>query len=147
MDYFCGLGFGGLSVINFGVYIIGVWDEYDEWVRFVIDDSFVWKVMQCCFKFFEVFDVWLLVGVFVKYVVFDLLFYGDVGMFKVGYVLEWECDLELMFDIIKEVGFFINFDYNFGNLIGMLVLINLVQLGLCFMVKDLIILYLRNLIV
>jgi choline dehydrogenase-like flavoprotein len=147
MDYSRGLGLGGSSAINFGVYTIGARDEYDEWARLVTDDSFAWKAMQRRFKSLEAFDARLPAGVSAKYAAPDPLSHGDAGTLKVGYAPEWERDLEPMLDIIKEAGLPTNPDHNSGNPIGMSVLINSAQSGLRSTAKDLITPYPRNLTV
>ncbi|KAK0388840.1 hypothetical protein NLU13_5083 [Sarocladium strictum] len=138
MDYSRGLGLGGSSAINFGVYTLGARDEYNEWARLVDDESYSWTSMQQRFKSLEAFDPSLPPGATDRYAAPDPSNHGNAGSLKVGYAPEWERDLEPMLDVISEAGFPANPDHNSGNPIGMSVLINSAQQGLRSTAKDLI---------
>lgn len=138
LDYSRGLGLGGSSAINFGVYTIGARDEYREWARLVDDESYDWESMQQRFKDLETFDARLPSNISTKFGTPTMANHGSAGPLKVGYAAEWERDLAPMLDIITEAGFPSNPDHNSGNPIGMSVLINSARSGLRSTAKDLI---------
>ncbi|KAI0012721.1 hypothetical protein F4779DRAFT_614168 [Xylariaceae sp. FL0662B] len=124
LDYSRGLGLGGSSAINFGVYSVGASGDYDEWARIVGDDAFKWQHMQCRFKELETFNSKLPAGINKKYAAPKAEDHGTSGPLKVGYAAEWEDDLPPVLDLFEQAGFPLNPDHNSGNPIGMSVLIN-----------------------
>ncbi|KAJ1322824.1 choline dehydrogenase [Microdochium nivale] len=129
LDYSRGLGLGGSSAINFGVYSVGARDDYDEWARLVRDDAFSWAKMQPRFKALESFDRTLPQGVDAKYASPRAEDHGSQGPLKVGYAAEWEKDLTEMVDIFETGGWKVNPDHNSGDPLGMSVLINSAHKG------------------
>ncbi|KAI1337491.1 hypothetical protein F5Y15DRAFT_390578 [Xylariaceae sp. FL0016] len=124
LDYSRGLGLGGSSAINFGVYSVGARDDYDEWARIVGDDAFKWEPTQARFKALETFHGDLPPSVESKYAAPDSSDHGSSGPLHVGYAAEWETDLPPLMDNFKEAGFPLNPDHNSGNPLGMSILVN-----------------------
>lgn len=124
IDYSRGLGLGGSSAINFGVYTVGAKDDYEEWARIVGDNEFAWNQIQKRFKALESFHDDVPAGVGAKYAGAKASDHGKSGPLHVGFASEWERDLPEMLDIIEDAGFPLNPDHNSGNPIGMSVLIN-----------------------
>ncbi|KAI1075857.1 hypothetical protein F5B20DRAFT_367830 [Whalleya microplaca] len=129
LDYSRGLGLGGSSAINFGVYSIGASDDYDEWARIVGDDAFKWEHVQRRFKELETFNGEIPAGINKKYAAPKASDHGTSGPLKVGYAAEWEDDLPPVLDLFEKAGFPLNPDHNSGNPIGMSVLVNSAHKG------------------
>lgn len=130
IDYSRGLGMGGSSAINFGVYTVGARDDYDEWARIVGDDAFRWDHIQPRFKSLETFHGDLPAGL-------DKIFstpkhsdHGTSGGLHVGFTVDVERDLPDVLDVFKQAGFPFNSDHNSGNPIGMSLMINSAHNGL-----------------
>lgn len=147
IDYSRGLGLGGSSAINFGVYTIGSRDDYEEWANVTHDESFSWKDMQRRYKSLETFDRRIPPGVSTRYASPSPDDHGDSGRLHVGYAPEWERDLPALLDVFEQAGLPLNPDHNSGNPIGMSVLINSSQGGLRSTARDLITPQPRNLTV
>ncbi|KAI0905045.1 hypothetical protein F4823DRAFT_159073 [Ustulina deusta] len=137
LDYSRGIGLGGSSAINFGVYSIGARDDYEEWARLVGDNSFGWDCMQRRFKNLESFDPALPAGVSAKYAAPKASDHGFSGPLKVGYASEFEDDFPHMLDVFEKGGWPLNPDHNSGNPIGMATVINSAQSGLHSTASDL----------
>ncbi|KAL9563838.1 hypothetical protein ACKAV7_012010 [Fusarium commune] len=137
LDYSRGMGLGGSSAINFGVYTVGARDDYEEWSRIVGDDAFRWEKIQERFKRLETFTGETPHGVDAKYVSPNPEDHGRSGMLQVGYARQWEDDLIPMLDIFQGAGFSLNPDHNSGNPLGMSVLINSCHNGVRSTAKDL----------
>ncbi|KAI0185515.1 hypothetical protein EV127DRAFT_396759 [Xylaria flabelliformis] len=137
LDYSRGLGLGGSSAINFGVYSTGARDDYEEWARIVGDSSFSWDHMQRRFKNLESFDPALPPGVSAKYAAPKAADHGFAGPLKLGYASEFEDDFPHMLDIFEKAGWPLNPDHNSGNPIGMATVINSAQCGLRTTANDL----------
>ncbi|KAL2206841.1 alcohol oxidase [Sarocladium strictum] len=138
LDYSRGLGLGGSSAINFGVWSVGSRDEYDEWARLVGDESYGWLAMQRRLKELEEFDPRLPADVSTKYAKPNPADHGSSGKLKIGYAPEFERDLTPMLDVFEDAGLPLNPDHNSGNPLGMSVLINTAQSGLRSTSKDLV---------
>ncbi|KAI1288980.1 hypothetical protein F5Y03DRAFT_378785 [Xylaria venustula] len=137
LDYSRGLGLGGSSAINFGVFSRGARDDYEEWARIVGDDSFGWDPMHRRFRDLESFDPALPAGVSSKYAAPKASDHGHSGPLKLGYAGEFEDDFPLMLDIFEKAGWPLNPDHNSGNPIGMATVINSAQGGLRSTASDL----------
>lgn len=124
IDYSRGLGMGGSSAINFGVYSVGARDDYEEWARIVGDDAYAWKPIQRRLKALETFHGDLPQGIDSKYASPKEDDHGTAGPLHVGFASEWERDLPPLLDIFQQAGFPLNPDHNSGNPIGMSVMIN-----------------------
>lgn len=124
IDYSRGLGMGGSSAINFGVYSVGARGDYEEWARIAGDDAFAWKSIQGRLKSLETFHGDLPPGVESKYASPKPDDHGMAGPLHVGFASEWERDLPPLLDLFEQAGFPLNPDHNSGNPIGMSVLIN-----------------------
>lgn len=136
IDYSRGLGLGGSSAINFGVYTIGARDDYDEWARLVGDDTFAWAPMQKRFKSLESFHESQHAN-FASYAQPRPENHGASGPLHVGYANEWEDDLPPLLDTFKAAGWPVNPDHNSGDPVGMSVLITTSHKGLRSTAKDL----------
>ena len=130
IDYSRGLGMGGSSAINFGVYSVGASNDYNEWARIVDDEAFAWKPIQRRLKDLETFHGELPPGVDSKYASPKESDHGSSGPLQVGFASEWERDLPPLLDVFEQAGFPLNPDHNSGNPIGMSVLINSSYKGL-----------------
>ncbi|ORY71500.1 uncharacterized protein BCR38DRAFT_11301 [Pseudomassariella vexata] len=139
IDYPRGRGVGGSSAINFSIYNIGAHDDYEEWARFVGDDTFQWKKMHQRFKDLETFHGGLPEGVDKKYAAPKLSDHGTSGPIHVGYAAEWEDDVLPLLDLFQEAGFPLNPDHNSGDPLGMSVLINSAHRGIRSTAKDLLV--------
>jgi choline dehydrogenase-like flavoprotein len=137
LDYSRGLGLGGSSAINFGVFSIGARDDYEAWARIVGDNSFGWDHMHRRFKNLESFDPALPAGISPKYAAPKASDHGFSGPLKVGYASEFEDDFPHMLDIFEKAGWPLNPDHNSGNPIGMATVINSAQCGLRSTANDL----------
>ncbi|KAH8156235.1 hypothetical protein CIB48_g12014 [Xylaria polymorpha] len=137
LDYSRGLGLGGSSAINFGVFTTGTRDDYEEWARIVGDKSFSWDCMHRRFKTLESFDPALPAGVSAKYAAPKGSDHGFSGPLKVGYAGEFEDDFPHMLDIFEKAGWPLNPDHNSGNPIGIAPVINSAQRGLRSTANDL----------
>ncbi|KAE8154984.1 hypothetical protein BDV25DRAFT_135320 [Aspergillus avenaceus] len=124
IDYSRGLGMGGSSAINFGVYSVGAQDDYEEWARVVGDDAYRWKNIQSRYKALETFHGDLPAGIDSKYASPRPENHGSSGPLHVGFASEWEQDLPPLLDVFEQAGFPLNPDHNSGNPLGMSVLIN-----------------------
>ncbi|KAI9374458.1 hypothetical protein BJX61DRAFT_498366 [Aspergillus egyptiacus] len=124
IDYSRGLGMGGSSAINFGVYSVGARDDYNEWARIVGDDAYRWEHIQRRFKALETFHGTIPAGLNSKYAAPAAEDHGSDGPLHVGFAKEWERDLTELLDVFEQAGFPLNPDHNSGNPIGMSVLIN-----------------------
>lgn len=124
IDYSRGLGMGGSSAINFGVYSVGARDDYEEWARIAGDDAFSWKPIQRRLKSLETFHGDLPLGIDSKYASPKADDHGTAGPLHVGFASEWERDLAPLLDVFEQAGFPLNPDHNSGNPIGMSVMIN-----------------------
>lgn len=130
IDYSRGLGMGGSSAINFGVYTVGARDDFEEWARIVGDDDFAWKPIQQRYKDLETFHGDVPAGIDKQYAAPKASDHGSSGGLHVGFASEWERDLPPLLDVIESAGFPLNPDHNSGNPIGMSVLINSSHKGL-----------------
>ncbi|KAJ8108482.1 hypothetical protein ONZ43_g6412 [Nemania bipapillata] len=137
LDYSRGLGLGGSSAINFGVFSIGARDDYEEWARIVDDTSFSWDRMQQRFKNLESFDPALPEGVSARYAAPKESDHGSSGPLKLGYAGEFEDDFPQMLDVFESAGWPLNPDHNSGNPIGMATVINSSQQGVRTTANDL----------
>ncbi|KAI0095528.1 hypothetical protein GGR51DRAFT_95291 [Nemania sp. FL0031] len=137
LDYSRGLGLGGSSAINFGVFSRGARDDYAEWARIVDDQSFGWDPMFRRFKNLESFDPALPAGISAKYAAPKASDHGDSGPLKLGYGVEFEDDFPDMLDIFEKAGWPLNPDHNSGNPIGMATVINSAQGGVRSTANDL----------
>ncbi|KAI1430289.1 hypothetical protein F5Y12DRAFT_15141 [Xylaria sp. FL1777] len=137
VDYSRGLGLGGSTAINFGVFSIGARDDYEEWARIVGDNAFGWDRMQQRFKDLESFDPALPAGVSAKYAKPKASDHGSSGPLKLGYAGEFEDDFPQMLDIFEKSGWPLNPDHNSGNPIGMATVINSAQRGVRSTANDL----------
>ncbi|KAI5862618.1 hypothetical protein GGS23DRAFT_84659 [Durotheca rogersii] len=138
VDYSRGLGLGGGSAINFGVFSVGARDDYEEWANIVGDDSFRWENIQKRFKRLETFHGALPAGIDKKYAAPKPEDHGTSGPLKVGYAAEWEKDLPDLLDTFEKAGFPLNPDHNSGNPIGMATVINSSNCGVRSTAADLI---------
>ncbi|KAI8952132.1 hypothetical protein F4801DRAFT_242174 [Xylaria longipes] len=129
LDYSRGLGLGGSSAINFGVFSTGARDDYEEWARIVGDNSFGWDCMHRRSKDLESFDPALPAGISAKYAAPRASDHGFSGSLKIGYACEFEDDFPHMLDIFEKTGWPLNPDHNSGNPIGMATVINSAQRG------------------
>ncbi|KAI0465863.1 hypothetical protein F4859DRAFT_499487 [Xylaria cf. heliscus] len=130
IDYSRGLGLGGSSAINFGVFSIGARDDYEEWARIVGDNAFNWDYMHRRFKNLESFDPSLPANVSAKYAAPKVSDHGVSGPLKVGYGGEFEDDFPHLLDVFEKAGWPLNLDHNSGNPIGIATGINSAQRGL-----------------
>lgn len=130
IDYSRGLGMGGSSAINFGVYSVGARHDYNEWARIVGDKSFAWEPIHRRLKNLETFHGDLPKGINSKYASPKESDHGKSGPLQVGFASEWERDLPPLLDVFEQAGFPLNPDHNSGNPIGMSVLINSSHKGL-----------------
>ncbi|CAJ2507650.1 Uu.00g088360.m01.CDS01 [Anthostomella pinea] len=137
LDYSRGLGLGGSSAINFGVFTRGARDDYEEWARIVGDDNFRWEPIWARFKRLETFHGELPPTIDKKYAAPKAEDHGSAGPLHVGYAAEWETDLPPLMDLFEEAGFSVNPDHNSGNPLGMSILINSSSKGLRSTAKDL----------
>ncbi|GAP84463.1 putative choline dehydrogenase [Rosellinia necatrix] len=137
LDYSRGLGLGGSSAINFGVYSTGARDDYEAWARIVDDNSFGWDRMHQRFKDLESFDPTLPANISAKYAAPKASDHGFSGPLKLGYASEFEDDFPHMLDVFEEAGWPLNPDHNSGNPIGMATVINSAQRGLRSTANDL----------
>ncbi|KAI1345485.1 hypothetical protein F5Y01DRAFT_300437 [Xylaria sp. FL0043] len=137
LDYSRGLGLGGSSAINFGVFSRGARDDYEEWARIVGDDAFSWTNMHRRFKDLESFNPALPKNVDAKYASPKASDHGSSGPLKLGYGSEFEDDFTHMLDIFEKAGWPLNPDHNSGNPIGMATVINSDQHGLRSTASDL----------
>lgn len=135
IDYSRGLGLGGSSAINFGVYTVGARDDYDEWARQVGDESFAWGPMQARFKGLESFHQ-SEHAKFSAYATPKPDHHGTSGPLHVGYANEWEPDLPPLLDTFKGAGWKLNPDHNSGDPTGLSVLITTSHKGLRSTAKD-----------
>ncbi|RFU29339.1 hypothetical protein B7463_g7013, partial [Scytalidium lignicola] len=118
LDYSRGIGLGGSSAINFGVYSVGAKGDYDRWADDVGDVRFNWQNMQKRFKSIEAFHP-PIKDQYTKYVKAKESDHGSAGKLHLGFAEEWEKDVPKMLDVFQEAGFPINGDHNSGNPIGM----------------------------
>ncbi|KAJ9270431.1 CAZyme family AA3 [Paecilomyces variotii] len=130
LDYSRGLGMGGSSAINFGVYTVGARDDYEEWARVVGDDAFRWGPIQSRFKSLETFHGDLPAGLEKKFKAPNPADHGTSGPLHVGFTTETERDLPDVLDVYEKAGFPFNNDHNSGNPIGMSLMINSAHKGL-----------------
>ncbi|KAI0452060.1 hypothetical protein F5B21DRAFT_484973 [Xylaria acuta] len=137
LDYSRGLGLGGSSAINFGVFSTGARDDYGAWARIVGDNSFGWDCMHQRFKCLESFDPALPAGISAKYAAPKASDHGFSGPLKLGYANEFEDDFPRMLDIFEKAGWPLNPDHNSGNPIGMATVINSAQCGVRSTANDL----------
>ncbi|KAH8812461.1 oxidoreductase [Xylogone sp. PMI_703] len=129
IDYSRGLGLGGSSAINFGVYAVGAKGDYDRWAKDVGDERFNWDHMQKRFKSIEAFHPEVKDEHF-KYLNAKASDHGSTGKLHIGFAQEWEKDVPQMLDVFKEAGFPTSQDHNSGNPIGMGPLISSAYKGL-----------------
>ena len=129
LDYSRGLGLGGSSAINFGVYTVGARDDYEEWARIVGDDAFRWEPIQARFKRLENFHGTLPAGLSSKYAAPKDSDHGSSGPLDVGYSAGCETDLGPLLDAFEQAGYALNPDHNSGNPIGMSLLISSAHKG------------------
>lgn len=128
LDYSRGLGLGGSSAINFGVYTIGARDDYDEWARIVGDDAFCWEPAQAHFKRLERFHATLPQGVDSRYAAPRAADHGSSGL-DVGFPDACEADVVPLLDAFAQAGYPLNPDHNSGDPIGMSLLISSAHKG------------------
>ncbi|KAL2177491.1 uncharacterized protein P884DRAFT_200430 [Thermothelomyces heterothallicus CBS 202.75] len=147
LDYSRGLGLGGSSAINFGVFTVGARDDYDEWARIVGDDAFRWEHAQARLKRLENFQSNPPAGVSSKYAAPKPSDHGSAGPLRVGYAAECEADLVPLLDAFEQAGYPLNPDHNSGNPIGMSLLISSAHKGLRSTSHDLLVPYPENLTV
>ncbi|AEO58638.1 hypothetical protein MYCTH_2306112 [Thermothelomyces thermophilus ATCC 42464] len=147
LDYSRGLGLGGSSAINFGVFTVGARDDYDEWARIVGDDAFRWEHAQARLKRLENFQSNPPAGVSSKYAAPKPSDHGSAGPLRVGYAAECEADLVPLLDAFERAGYPLNPDHNSGNPIGMSLLISSAHKGLRSTSHDLLVPYPENLTV
>ncbi|KAJ5612021.1 hypothetical protein N7510_005215 [Penicillium lagena] len=124
LDYSRGKGLGGSTAINFGVYITGAQDDYDEWAAEVGDDTFRWENMQRRFKKLESFDTTVHVPEHEKYVKPKASDHGSQGALRLAFPREWEKDVPLVLDAYEQAGLERNLDHNSGNPLGMALMVN-----------------------
>ncbi|KAL7628389.1 hypothetical protein AAE478_002591 [Parahypoxylon ruwenzoriense] len=124
LDYSRGLGLGGGSAINFGVYSVGARHDYDEWADIAGDEFFRWEHMQRRYKDLETFSDALPAGIDRKYAAPKAEHHGTSGPLKIGYAAEWEKDVPELIDTFEKAGWPLNPDHNSGNPIGMAAVIN-----------------------
>jgi len=124
LDYSRGIGLGGSSAINFGVFTVGARDDYEEWARIVGDDAFRWESVQARLKRLENFHSTPPAGVSSKYVAPKASDHGSSGPLHVGFPAECETDLVPLLDAFEQAGYPLNPDHNSGNPIGMSLLIS-----------------------
>jgi choline dehydrogenase-like flavoprotein len=124
LDYSRGKGLGGSTAINFGVYITGAQDDYDEWAAEVGDDTFRWENMQRRFKKLESFDATVHVPEREKYVKPNASDHGSQGALRLAFPREWEKDVPLVLDAYEQAGLERNLDHNSGNPLGMALMVN-----------------------
>ncbi|KAL2132775.1 hypothetical protein VTI74DRAFT_3399 [Chaetomium olivicolor] len=124
LDYSRGLGLGGSSAINFGVFTIGARDDYEEWARIVGDDAFRWEPIQARLKRLENLHCTLPAGVSSKYAAPKASDHGSSGPLDVGFPAECEPDLVPLLEAFEQAGYPLNPDHNSGNPIGMSLLIS-----------------------
>ncbi|KAL2161832.1 hypothetical protein VTH06DRAFT_7616 [Thermothelomyces fergusii] len=129
LDYSRGLGLGGSSAINFGVFTVGARDDYDEWARIVGDDAFRWEHAQARLKRLENFQSSPPAGVGSKYAAPKPSDHGSAGPLRVGYAAECEADVVPLLDAFEQAGYPLNPDHNSGNPIGMSLLISSAHQG------------------
>ncbi|KAK3290935.1 uncharacterized protein B0H64DRAFT_49805 [Chaetomium fimeti] len=129
LDYSRGLGLGGSSAINFGVFTVGARDDYEEWARIVDDDAFRWEPVQARLKRLENFHTTLPAGVSSKYAAPNASDHGSSGPLHVGFPAECEADVAPMIETFKQAGYPLNPDHNSGNPIGMSLLISSAHQG------------------
>jgi choline dehydrogenase-like flavoprotein len=129
LDYSRGLGLGGSSAINFGVFTIGARDDYEEWARIVGDDAFRWEPVQARLKQLETFHSTLPGGVSSKYAAPKASDHGSSGPLHVGFPKECEADLVPLLDAFEQAGYPLNPDHNSGNPLGMSLLISSAHQG------------------
>ncbi|KAK4118341.1 GMC oxidoreductase [Parathielavia appendiculata] len=129
LDYSRGLGLGGSSAINFGVFSIGARDDYEEWARIAGDDAFRWAPVQERLKRLETFHGALPTGIGTKYASPRTSDHGSSGPLHVGYPAECEADLVPLLDAFEQAGYPLNPDHNSGNPIGMSLLISSAHKG------------------
>ncbi|KAL2168012.1 hypothetical protein VTG60DRAFT_547 [Thermothelomyces hinnuleus] len=147
LDYSRGIGLGGSSAINFGVFTVGARDDYDEWARIVGDDAFRWEHVQARLKRLENFQSNPPAGVSSKYAAPKPSDHGSTGPLRVGYTAECEADLVPLLDAFEQAGYPLNPDHNSGNPIGMSLLISSAHKGLRSTSHDLLVPYPENLTV
>jgi choline dehydrogenase-like flavoprotein len=123
IDYSRGLGLGGSSAINFGVFTVGARDDYEEWARLVGDHHFKWDNVQKRLKSIESFHN-NLPDAYQKYAVAKKSDHGTDGLLNVGFATKWEKDVPSMLEAFEEAGFPMNSDHNSGNPIGMAACVN-----------------------
>ncbi|KAJ4304344.1 hypothetical protein N0V88_001957 [Collariella sp. IMI 366227] len=125
IDYSRGLGLGGSSAINFGVYTLGARDDYNEWARIVGDDAFGWEACQARHKRLENFHHDTLpAGVSSKYAAAEASNHGSSGPLNIGFSAECEDDLVPLLETFEQAGYPLNPDHNSGNPIGLSLLIS-----------------------
>ncbi|KAI0206635.1 hypothetical protein F4808DRAFT_1156 [Astrocystis sublimbata] len=129
LAYDRGIGLGGSSAINFGVYNLGARDDYEEWARIAGDQSFNWEHMFRRFKELENFDPSIPAGISSKYAAPKSSDHGSSGPLKLEYAGEFEDDFPEMIDIFEKAGWKVNPDHNSGDPIGISTVINSSQRG------------------
>ena len=118
IDYSRGLGLGGSTAVNFGIFSVGASGDYEEWCRIAGDESFGWTNMQKRLKTLETFhdDV---PKDYRNLIDRTESAHGRNGDLHVGYATEWERDLPGLLHAFEEAGWPTNKDVNSGNPIGM----------------------------
>ncbi|KAK4096272.1 GMC oxidoreductase [Parathielavia hyrcaniae] len=137
LDYSRGLGLGGSSAINFGVFSIGARDDYEEWAHVTGDDAFRWAPVQQRLKRLETFHGALPAGISTKHASPKASDHGSSGPLHVGYPAECEADVVPLLDAFEQAGYQMNPDHNLGNPIGMSLLISSAHKGQRSMAQDL----------
>ncbi|KAF2093220.1 alcohol oxidase [Rhizodiscina lignyota] len=117
IDYSRGLGLGGSSAINFGIWTVGSEADYNRWAKLVGDDTFRWEHAQKRYKQLENLHIDL-PEEGRKYAGPRASDHGDNGKLNVSYSPRWERDIPEMIDNLIEFGWEANPDYNSGNPIG-----------------------------
>ncbi|KAF4630105.1 hypothetical protein G7Y89_g8033 [Cudoniella acicularis] len=118
IDYSRGKGLGGSTAINFGCWIIGADEDFEEWARMVGDEAWRWERVKERIKKIESYHV----EVPEKYRQFidpkpeD---HGTSGPLHLSYADSWERGIEDIFIAAEETGMGVNNDVNNGNPIGM----------------------------
>lgn len=107
VDYSRGQGLGGTTSINFGGWIVGPKDNYNEWALLVGDDDFKWSNAKKCLDRIQNVHTEVPDPAMRKYVN-PGPDHSSTGAVDISYGGPWPQDLGVIFEAAEQIGMLTN---------------------------------------